>query len=412
MEVVPELTGDGVEVIESTTIRADPKFFIRCFGDAKHIIVAERIIIQCMSVMYELAGISFMDIQATGECAYPHIADVVHVGCVDGVVAETGGVDVIVQILPECIGVGIVDIDTGIFQCYPQFVAWIFTYSEHRVAGDAFVVTGAVFEVMKGTARGGIVHPVQPPAIRADPETLAAVLVQADQLVVAKGGRIIFAVTEMNKCAALFIEEVQSIAVSAQPQVLTAVDKHITDIIAAKACGIFVEMCELIEFVAIGDEAYEALIFGAYPNATFFIFNEAGDEVAGNGCAAGVLFEGSELVFSAIVSIKPSSPGRNPDIAAVVFYDVGDKVVADGSFIRRVVAIDADLVAIIFVETVTGAEPDETTAVLQDVEDIVLGEAVNYIQVLEFKTRLLCSSQATERCYQQGCQEPGFKLPE
>jgi hypothetical protein len=241
---------------------------------------------------------------------------------------------------------------------------------------------------------------------------MAAVLVQADELVVANGGRIIFPVTEMDKCTALFIEEVQTIAVSTQPQVLTAIDKDVADIIAAEAGGVFVEMCILIEFIAVGDEAYEALIFGADPQAAFFIFGEAGDEVAGNGCAAGVFSEGSELVFSAIVSVKSSSPGGNPDIAAAVFYDVGDEVVAYGAFIRGVIAVDVDPVAIVFIETVAGAEPDEATAVLQDVEDVVLGEAVNYIQVFKFKTRLLCSGPATEACHQQVSHELSFDLPE
>ena len=134
MTVVPEPASDRVEVIEPTAIRADPKFFIGCFGDAEHIIVAEGIIVQGMPVMNKLAGISFMDIQTAGECAYPHIADVVHIGSMDGVVTEAGGVDVIMHILPECVGIGIVDINTGIFQCYPQAVVGIFTYSKQRVA--------------------------------------------------------------------------------------------------------------------------------------------------------------------------------------------------------------------------------------------------------------------------------------
>ena len=216
----------------------------------------------------------------------------------------------------------------------------------------------------------------------------------------------------MEKCTALFVEEVQTIAVSAQPQVLLAIDEDVADIIAAEAGGVFVKMFVLIEFIAIGDEVQEALIFGAYPEAAFFIFDEAGDVVAGNGRAAGVFFEGNELVFSAIVSIQPSSPGGNPDKAVVVFYDVGDEVVAYGAFICRVIAIDADLVAIVFVEPVAGAEPDEATAILQDVEDIVLGKAVNYIQVFKFKTGVLCSGRATKACHQQGSQELNFDLPE
>jgi hypothetical protein len=256
------------------------------------------------------------------------------------------------------------------------------------------------------------VHPVQPTAVRADPKTMAAVLIQADQLVVAKGGRVIFLVTEMDKCTTFFIEEVQPVAECAQPEVLVAIDKDVADIITAEAGGVIVEMRILIEFIAIGDEAYKALIFGADPEAAFFIFGEAGDKVAGDGCTAGVFSEGSELVFSAIVSVKSSSPGGNPEIAAVVFYDVGNEVVAYSAFISRVIAVDADLVAIVFVEAVAGAEPDEAAAVLQDVEDVVLGEAVNYIQVFKFETWLLCSGPATEACHQQISQELGFDLPE
>lgn len=89
----------------------------------------------------------------------------------------------------------------------------------------------------------------------------------------------------------------------------------------------------------------------------------------------------------------------------MVFYDVRDEVIADAAFIPGIIAIDADLVSVVFVESVAGAEPYKTPAVLEDVENIVLGETVIYVQMLEFKPWLLCDSKVACGYYQQGRQK-------
>lgn len=164
----------------------------------------------------------------------------------------------------------------------------------------------------------------------------------------------------------------------------------------------------LIASEAVGQEVEDALVFGADPEIAFVVLCKAGDDVTGDGGGACVLSIRGELVCGEVIAVESSSPCGDPDIATVIFYNIGDKVVADAVFVPWVIAIDDDLIAVVFVEAVAGAEPYETAAVLEDVEDIVLGEAVVYFQVFEFKTRLLCGSKMACGYYQQGRQKGRF----
>src|SRR4051794_32018681 len=106
---------------------------------------------------------------------------------------------------------------------------------------------------------------------------------------------------------------------------------------------------------------------------TCLIFDDAGNDIAGKGAGACIFPEGGELVGSAVITVQTSSACGYPDIPFMVFDDVGDEIIADAAFVLWVIAIDDDTVSIVFVEAVTGAEPNEAAAVLEDVEDIVLG---------------------------------------
>ena len=55
--VAEVLKGPGrrVKAVEPTAIGADPKFFIRAFGDAEDIVVAQRIVVERMTEVSEMA---------------------------------------------------------------------------------------------------------------------------------------------------------------------------------------------------------------------------------------------------------------------------------------------------------------------------------------------------------------------
>lgn len=94
---------------------------------------------------------------------------------------------------------------------------------------------------------------------------MTAVLVQADQLIVADGGGIIFFVREMDKGAGLFIQQIQSIAVCSQPEIFFAVDIYVADIVATQAGGVVIVVVVVIELIAVGEEVDGALVLGADP---------------------------------------------------------------------------------------------------------------------------------------------------
>lgn len=262
--------------------------------------------------------------------------------------------------------------------------------------------------MMEAAAGARVIHSVQSSAVCAEPETVAAVLVDGEQLVLAQRGRVLLPVREMNEGACLFIQQVQTVAVGAQPEVFFAVDEDVADIVAAETGGITVTMCVLAAAVAVRLEVDDALIFRAYPEIAGIVFRQAGDDIAGDRGGAGIFSKSGELIGGAIVPVQTSSPGADPDIAAMIFDNVGDEIIADAAFDPGVVAIDGDLVTVVSVEAVAGAEPYESAAVLEDVEDIVLREAVIYVQVFEFEAGLLGGGKMTCTYSQQERQYGGF----
>jgi hypothetical protein len=175
-----------------------------------------------------------------------------------------------------------------------------------------------------------------------------------------------------------------------------AVDIHGTDIVAAEAGRVVVRVVVMIEAVAVRYEVDNSLVFRADPDIASCILCQPGDEIAGYGMIAAVFPEHLELILCPVISVEASTPGSNPDIAFVIFYDVGDKIVAETAFIAGVIAIDGDLIAVVFVESVAGAKPHETAAVLEDGKDIVLRETRIDIQMFELQAGLLCCSHTTQ----------------
>jgi hypothetical protein len=157
-------------------------------------------------------------------------------------------------------------------------------------------------------------------------------------------------------------------------------------------------MMVMITAVAVRQEVDDSLVFRAYPDIARRILCQPGDEIAGYGVAAAILPEYLELILCPVISVEASAPGSYPDIAFMVFDDVGNKIIAETAFIAGIVAIDCDLIAVVFVEPVPGAKPHKTPAVLEDGKDIVLRESCIDIQMFELKTGslLLCGSSATQ----------------
>ena len=77
---------------------------------------------------------------------------------------------------------------------------------------------------------------------------------------------------------------------------------------------------------------------------------------------------GVELVHAGIRS--------RPQVALVVLHQVPNEVVAETSRVIRAVLVDDERIAVIPIEAVSGPEPDEPPAILQDVDDVVLRQAV------------------------------------
>ncbi len=216
-----------------------------------------------MSEMEEVAGIDLIDVHSARESAHPHVPHIVPVSGVDRIIAKAGGVDIIMKVMPESVGIRVIDIDAGIFQSDPELVLKVFAYAVYDVAGEAFFVAGTMIKMLEGALRAGIIHAVQAAAIGADPKPVTAVLIYVDQLIAADGRGIIFFVREVDKGAGLFIEQVKPVAVCSQPEIFFAVDVYVTDIVAAQAGGVVIVVLVLIELIAVGEEIDGALVLRA-----------------------------------------------------------------------------------------------------------------------------------------------------
>lgn len=122
-----------------------------------------------MPEMEEVAGVDLIDIHATRESAQPHIPHIVFISGVDGIIAKAGGIDVVMKVMLEGVGMGIIDIDAGVFQADPEFVLEIFPHAIYDVTGEAFCIAWFMIEVLKSALRAGIIHTVQTTAICTDP---------------------------------------------------------------------------------------------------------------------------------------------------------------------------------------------------------------------------------------------------
>src|SRR5579859_3522740 len=211
---------------------------------------------------------------------------------------------------------------------------------------------------------------VQAATERADPEPVAGVLVDAFYRIGGKGRSIRIAVGKVSEFIRLSIELVEPAVCRTHPIIVTAVLEDRVDIEVAQAGG--VSCVRIKAFVFSRGRIYfiQAFAVGADPNIALGILQQVIDE----GVGKGGIDEG-ELLFIAVVAIYSPAPCSHPEISVAVFEEGRDKVIADGMLVVLDVLIDREIVAIIFIESVTGSKPHKTPAVLQDAGDVRLGEA-------------------------------------
>ncbi|HQG45878.1 MAG TPA: hypothetical protein PLG50_09475 [bacterium] len=87
--------------------------------------------------------------------------------------------------------------------------------------------------------------------------------------------------------------------------------------------------------------------------------------------------------------------GGDPETVLAVFKYAGNGIAVDRGRIERMVIPVQNLLAIVAVETVDGANPEIAEVILIDAGDVVAGEAVRGGQTLEAEGAILCKGGYT-----------------
>src|SRR6266851_9953476 len=77
------------------------------------------------------------------------------------------------------------------------------------------------------------------------------------------------------------------------------------------------------------------------------------------------VLEPCKIIFLPVEPVKPVR-GSNPQMMVPVFIDATDKIIAQTITVGRVIPVYHDFISVIAIESVAGAKPDESEAVLED----------------------------------------------
>ena len=84
----------------------------------------------------------------------------------------------------------------------------------------------------------------------------------------------------------------------------------------------------------------------------------------------------AEALPHRVVAVQPSGGGADPEVAAHIGIQGQDVAVGEGVGVFLIVGEGGEVVAVVAVEPLLGAEPHEALAVLGDAQHAVLGEPI------------------------------------
>jgi hypothetical protein len=123
-------------------------------------------------------------------------------------------------------------------------------------------------------------------------------------------------------------------------------------------------------------EAIEAAAGRSDPKAAVVVFEERGYAVVTEAIAILIaVFVANKMIGSGVQAVEAVCSAY-PELVVTVFADAADIAVAETVAIRLIVAVDDHVVAVVAVESIAGADPDEAAAVLKNGFDGAVGEAL------------------------------------
>ncbi len=166
-------------------------------------------------------------------------------------------------------------------------------------------------------------------------------------------------------------------------QLLLILEDH-AGVIAAEAVGVIGIVGVVSEAAGLAVEQVEPAAHRGDPQATARVLEDVGDQVVAEAIRAiGVMAIANEDAGARVVAVETAAPGADPELALGVFKEAEDRIVAEGRRIFGVIFEYGEAVAIVAVQAVLGADPQEAAFILQETQHRVLGEAVFEGEALE-----------------------------
>ena len=145
-------------------------------------------------------------------------------------------------------------------------------------------------------------------------------------------------------------------------------------------------------------ESVQARFGGTDPIGLGAVSQYDSDAVARQAAGViGIVLVAGEPVGLAVPARQPAALGADPDISRGVFGQGENRIVGQRGRIVAVAIVGQETVAVVAVQAVLGAHPDEAGAILQDAEHRALREPLFDGQAIESHGRRLSSEADGEK---------------
>jgi hypothetical protein len=355
----------AIEAVEPAALGPHPEAPFAVLEERAHVALAQAPRIgRAVGVVVEGVMRAAQHVGAAEEGADPDLSLAVFVERADDAFAQRARVGIVVaERGKEAPARGVVALHTLLVRADPDGAGAIHEHGRQEIR-DEPVRPLRVMRIALARPGHGI-EPAEAASVRGDPDPPAGVPGQAPDVVMDEAARlrgIVPIVDEPPPVRRLAApprpQEIDAGVARADPQPPVAIREKGRDRIAAQAAGIVGRVCVPAELARRGITLEEALAFGADPEDAGAILDDARHALVNGG-------NGRERLGLAIHDHEPVVRAH-PEPPRAVFVESGHHAVGKAAGIARVVPVDDEGVAVVAVEALLRAEPEETNTILED----------------------------------------------
>ena len=222
---------------------------------------------------------------------------------------------------------------------------------------------------------------MQSAAVSTDPDATVRILFDGANAVLAQRAGVALQVCERKGIAVARVEPRQAVVAAGPEEAAGVLHQHIN--VVGPAVIALLEPV-VAERSGSGIEPAQACAAGTRPDEAVLVDEHAPHRVAADtGGVLWIMAPGPERLGLAIVANEPAAARSEPEVAGVVFGNVEYEVVAERIGIAALAFEMSELVAVVAVQAIFGANPDVTRRILPDGQHRALRQAVIERQVIE-----------------------------